>query len=152
MNKKLITLIALGALTACSQAETPNAQAAQPAQAQSVPSQVQESAEMQVTYVNATEALEAMRARPDLVVIDVRTPAEFAEGHIEGALNIDYRNANFSTEIAKLDGSQDYIIHCRSGHRSKASLEKFKEQGFSHIIHMDGGILGWNKANLPTVK
>jgi len=146
MNKKLTTLVTVGVLTACSQAEAPQAQA-QPA-----PSEVQKSVEMQVTHVDAAGALATMRARPDLVVIDVRTPGEFAAGHIDGAINIDFRNINFATEIAKLDSAQDYLIHCRSGGRSTASLQQFKAQNFSHIIHMDGGILGWNKAGLPTVK
>ena len=149
MNKKLFTLIVVGALSACSQAET---SAAAPKSQEQVQQVVQEVTEMQVTHVDANKALETMRARPDLVVIDVRTPGEFAAGHIDGAINIDFKNANFSTEIAKLDGSQDYLIHCRSGGRSTRSLTAFKNEGFSHIIHMDGGILGWNKAELPTVK
>lgn len=150
MKNNPITILAIGALAACSQADAPTATAQQ---AQQAPEQiVQEVAEMQVTHVDAAAAFVTMRARPDLVVIDVRTPREFADGHIEDAINIDFRNANFATEIAKLDGSQDYLIHCRSGGRSTSSLTSFKDAGFSHIIHMDGGMLGWNKAELPTVK
>lgn len=149
MNKSLIIILVAGALAACSQADT-NAAATKPDE--QVQQSVQEVAEMQVTHVDANKALETMRARPDLVVIDVRTPDEFAVGHIDGAINIDFKNANFATEIAKLDVSQDYLIHCRSGGRSTRSLTQFREAGFSHIIHMDGGMLGWNKAELPIVK
>jgi len=153
MNKKLLTLIIFGALSACSQADTNAAAPKSQEQAQEqVQKLVQEVTEMQVTHVDANKALETMRARPELVVIDVRTPGEFADGHIDGAINIDFKNANFATEIAKLDGSQDYLIHCRSGNRSRRSLAVFKDADFSHIIHMDGGMIGWNKAGLPTVK
>lgn len=149
MNTKLLTLIAIGALTACSQADVPKAQAQQVVVQKSVE---MAKANMKVTHVDAVKALEIMKARPKLVVVDVRTPGEFAAGHIDGAINIDFKNPNFATEITKLDASQDYLIHCRSGGRSTASLKHFKAKGFSHIIHMDGGMLGWNKANLPTVK
>ena len=147
MNKNLLTILAIGALAACTQADAPTAEAQQATQ-----QIAQKMVEMQVTHVDAAAALTTMRTRPDLVVIDVRTPGEFAGGHIDGAINIDFKNANFATEIAKLDGTQDYLIHCRSGGRSTASLTRFNDAGFSHIIHMDGGILGWNKAELPTVK
>ena len=56
-----------------------------------------------------------------LTVIDVRTPGEFAEGHIPGAKNIDYRNRNFRKRIGKLDKSKEYLVHCRSGGRSAAA-------------------------------
>jgi len=149
MNKKLITLISLGAistLAACSQAEAPQAQV-QPAQ-----SEVQKTVEMHVTDVTAVEAAAMIQARPDMVVLDVRTPGEFAAGHIEGAVNIDFKNANFATKIAKLDTSKTYLIHCRSGARSTRSLTAFKAEGFENIVHMNGGILDWNKSGLPTVK
>ena len=151
MNKKLFALMIVGTLSACSQADT-SAAASDSQKQEQVQKAAQKTAEMKITHVNANEALETMRARPELVVLDVRTPREFAAGHIDGAINIDFKNANFATEIAKLDGAQDYIIHCRSGGRSTASLTAFKNEGFSHIIHMDGGMIGWNKSGLPTVK
>jgi len=147
MNKKLLTLVVVSALSACSQADS-GAQASKPAAQETV----QKAVDMKVTHVDAAKALETMKARPELVVIDVRTPAEYASGHIDGAINIDYKNPNFATEITKLDASQDYLIHCRSGGRSTASLKHFKNGGFSHIIHMDGGMLGWDKAGQPTVQ
>ncbi|MCF6220970.1 MAG: rhodanese-like domain-containing protein [Robiginitomaculum sp.] len=151
MNTKLITLIALGALTACSQADAPKAQAQQISQP-SMEKMAKPATMMQVTHVNATEAADIIKNRPEVTVIDVRTPREFAAGHIDGAINIDYKNANFAAELAKLDGTKDYLIHCGSGGRSTAALKHFKAEGFSHITHLDGGMIGWNKAGLPTVK
>ncbi len=145
MKNKVLTIIAitsLATLSACSKAETAQPDAA-------VTTQVHE---MKVTHVDAKQASELIAGRPDLVVLDVRTPGEFAQGHIEGAVNIDFKNADFATRLTELDLGQDYLIHCRSGGRSTRSLEVFKKVGFKHIIHMDGGIIGWNKAQLPTVK
>jgi len=145
MTNKLFTLIAITSialLPACSKAQTPMDGAQTQTQTQ----------ELKVTHINAAQASEMMAARPGLVVLDVRTPSEFAASHIDGAINIDYKNSNFATKLADLDPSQDYLIHCRSGGRSTSSLKTFKRLGFSHIIHMDGGMIGWDKANLPTVR
>ena len=102
-----------------------------------------------VTHVSASQALAALKADPDMVVVDVRTPAEFASGHLEGAINVDFKNPNFATEIAKLDTRKSYLIHCRSGGRSRGALKVMQSTGFEHVTHMDGGMLAWKKANLP---
>ena len=86
------------------------------------------------------------------VVLDVRTPGEFAAGHIEGAVNIDFKGPGFKDEIAKLDREQPYLLHCRSGNRSGQSKPTFTELGFKTIYHLDGGFLAWEEAGLPTVK
>lgn len=148
MNKKLIALLMVGALSACGQADS----GAKAPQTKAPKVDIAQKAEFKVTHLDAAKSAALMKSRPKLVVIDVRTPSEFASGHIAGAINIDFKNANFATEIAKLDRSQDYLIHCRSGGRSGRSLTTFETAGFSHIIHMDGGMIDWNKAHLPTVK
>ncbi len=137
----LAAMTALLALPACSQAQTSDA----PAQSQDA------AVAMKVTHIDAAQASALMTARPNLVVLDVRTPGEFAAGHIDGAVNIDFKNSNFAAQLSVLDKSQGYLIHCRSGGRSTRSLQTFKQAGFSHIIHMDGGMIGWNRASLPTV-
>lgn len=138
----IAAIAGLTALSACSKADTAEVKSVVAAQAQ----------DMKISHVNATQASQLMTERPKLVVLDVRTPGEFAQGHIDGAINIDFKDADFATNLARLDGGQDYLIHCRSGGRSTKSLAVFKRVGFSHIIHMDGGMIGWNKAKLPTVK
>ena len=148
MNTKLLTFIAIAGLTtlpACSKAETP-------ATPQTPAIQTAAPQALKVTHVDAKQASALMAAQPDLVVLDVRTPREFTSGHIDGATNIDFKNSNFATQLSALDKDQTYLIHCRSGGRSTASLKAFKKLGFAHIIHMDGGMNGWNKAQLPTVK
>ncbi|WP_205791418.1 rhodanese-like domain-containing protein [Microbacterium sulfonylureivorans] len=54
----------------------------------------------------------------DAVVVDVRTPAEYAAGHLEGAVNIDYQSPSFASEVSELDSDADYVVYCQSGNRS----------------------------------
>jgi len=82
-------------------------------------------------------------------VLDIRTPAEYEEGHIEGATNIDFLDASFEKAVEKLDRDKPYLVHCQSGRRSGRSLEVFNKFGFTNIYHLDGGIKEWVKAGYP---
>jgi len=81
----------------------------------------------------------------DIQLIDVRTPEEFQETHIEEALNIDYYSDNFESEFNKLDKDQPVYLYCRSGYRSNQSSIKLLEMGFTEIYDLEGGILNYNK-------
>ena len=78
-------------------------------------------------------------------LVDVRTPAEFEEGKIEGAQNIDVKNAEFKTMAAKLDPKKPVAVYCRSGARSAKAASILKEMGFKKIYNLDGGYLAWTK-------
>lgn len=69
------------------------------------------------------------------VVIDVRTPAEFAAGHVEGALNVDVQDPSFADRIAELDKGAEYVVYCRSGNRSEAAIEQMGEAGFTALVN-----------------
>lgn len=86
------------------------------------------------------------------VVLDIRTPEEFAEGHIEGAKNVDFFNRSFRAELGKLDKDAPIVMHCQSGGRSGQALPIFKELGFTKVFHMNGGFRAWSKAGLPVAK
>lgn len=87
------------------------------------------------------------------IVIDIRTPEEYAQGHIEYAkLNIDFYNPNFKDEISKLDKGGKYLIYCRTGGRSAKALDIMKEMGFTDVHHIKGGITAWQQAGYPVVK
>jgi len=77
-------------------------------------------------------------------LIDVRTPQEYADGFIKGAKNINVNNANFETEIQKLDKTKPVYIYCRSGARSQTAAKKMVELGFTQIIDLQGGYMNWN--------
>lgn len=102
--------------------------------------------------VNAAKAADFITAHPKAVVIDVRTPDEFAEGHIAHAINVDYRAEDFRGQLDALDKNAHYVLHCKSGNRSGKSLEIMKELGFSRITHMDGGFDGWKAAGLDVAQ
>ncbi|OGS55867.1 MAG: hypothetical protein A3J79_12820 [Elusimicrobia bacterium RIFOXYB2_FULL_62_6] len=87
------------------------------------------------------------------VVIDIRTPQEYAAGRLEKAgANLDYYAADFKDRLAKLDKSALYIIYCRSGKRSGLALGIMKDLGFSDAHDIAGGIIAWTEAGLPVVK
>lgn len=79
----------------------------------------------------------------DTTIIDVRTPDEYASGHIKGAINIDYLDDAFETEIAKLDPAKPYLLYCRSGHRSGEAKSLMMEKGFKQVSDINGGISAW---------
>jgi rhodanese-related sulfurtransferase len=93
--------------------------------------------------VNATEAKVLVEQNKEIVVLDIRTPKEYNAGHIDGALNINYSADNFKEELAKLDKSATYIVHCKSGGRSGRSMSTLEALGFENIVHMDDGFDGW---------
>lgn len=75
---------------------------------------------------------------PTDVLIDVRTPEEFAAGHISGAINLDLQNPNFSSEIKKLDSSKTYLVFCRSGNRALTASQEMSKIGLKTIYSMEG--------------
>ena len=104
-----------------------------------------------VTNVQADVAAKLV-AEGKVIVLDVRTPAEFAEGHIAGATNINFMAKDFAAEVGKLDRDKIYLVHCASGGRSKRCLPQLKELGLKQIYHLDGGFSAWEDAGKPVAK
>ena len=82
-------------------------------------------------------------AQPDVQIVDVRTAAEFEEGHILGAVNMDVKSHEFDNQIKSLDKKKVVALYCRSGRRSKIAAEKVAALGCA-VVELDGGILSWN--------
>jgi phage shock protein E len=101
-----------------------------------------------VTHINAEQA-QKLIAEKKAIVLDIRTPEEFAAGHIAGSTNINFRAADFEKTLAALDKNQTYLLHCASGNRSTQALPTFNKLEFKSICHLDGGIKAWQKAKLP---
>ncbi len=87
----------------------------------------------------------------DFFIIDVRTPGEFAEGHIENAIMIDYYSDIFADRIGFLDRDKIYLTYCQTGIRSGASLALMEDLGFMEVYVISGGIEAWEAAGLPVV-
>ena len=90
-------------------------------------------------------------AEAGVITLDVRTPIEFGEGHIEGARLIDFQSGNFENEIAALDKNATYAVYCRSGNRSGQAVKVMQDAGFTNLFNMDGGVIDWANAGLPLV-
>ena len=96
--------------------------------------------------------IEDNQNNPDFVILDVRTPEEFADGHLENAINLDIYSETFLNELDLMDKSKTYLIYCRSGNRSGQALDIMEELDFREVYNMMGGILEWEAEGLPTVK
>jgi rhodanese-related sulfurtransferase len=88
---------------------------------------------------------------PGDVLLDVRTPQEFSDGHIKNAINIDLANPNFALEIQKLDKTKTYIIFCRSGNRALTASQEMSKIGLK-TVYSKQGITDWQTAGFETVK
>lgn len=88
----------------------------------------------------------------NVLVLDVRSAEEFAQGHIEGAVNISHTTIN--ENLAKIIDfkNKTVIVHCRSGRRAVAAESALLTAGFSDLRHLEGDMKGWKAANLPVVK
>jgi phage shock protein E len=97
------------------------------------------------------EQFAAASEQPGVVLLDVRTPEEFADGHIDGAANIDLNAPDFPDRVAGLDPTVTYAVYCRSGNRSATATSYMLQQGFAPMYELDGGIVAWQSAGLPVV-
>ncbi|XOV91942.1 MAG: rhodanese-like domain-containing protein [Bacteroidota bacterium] len=101
--------------------------------------------------MNAGQFQQAIKENKDAVIIDVRTPAEVQNGFIEGAINMDINSPEFADGVAKLDKEKTYFVYCHSGGRSASAASYLKKNGISKVVNLSGGIVGWQRAGLPTV-
>ena len=76
------------------------------------------------------------------ISVNARTPQEFIDGHIPGAVNIDINSGDFIRQAATLDKTRPVEVYCRSGRRSEVAAEKLTDNGFS-VTELDGGIISW---------
>lgn len=76
-------------------------------------------------------------------LVDVRTPEEYKEGHIEGARNIDFLGENFLAQFSELNKEETVYLYCRSGNRSAKASAKLSEAGFTKIVDLKGGYKAW---------
>jgi rhodanese-related sulfurtransferase len=109
-----------------------------------------------VAAPSAPERVDAARfaevvASPGVTIVDVRTPEEFAAGHIDGAVNYNVEGPDFAAQIGALDPAGTYAVYCRSGNRSQAAVAAMSQAGIPGIYELESGIVGWEAAGLPTV-
>ena len=105
-----------------------------------------------ITPQEAFTLIQDNKDNPDFVILDVRTPGEFAEGHIENATNLDYYSETFRDELSKLDKDKTYLVYCRSGKRSRNAVDIMVELNFREAYNMSGGIIEWKAEGLPLIE
>ncbi len=103
-----------------------------------------------ITNTNVKD-FSAIAQQTNVVILDVRTPGEFSQGHIEGAMNIDVEASTFDSEIAKLDKSKTYAVYCHSGRRSGIATQSMAKMGFKHLYNLENGLSDWMSQGMMTV-
>lgn len=92
------------------------------------------------------------KSDPTFIVLDVRTPKEFNNGHIKNAINISHNTVTENLSLLEKYKDKMIVVHCRSGRRAISAEKVLQENGFSNVRHLDGDMLGWVRAKLPIVK
>ncbi|WKZ60187.1 MAG: rhodanese-like domain-containing protein [Cyclobacteriaceae bacterium] len=105
---------------------------------------------VQVLSVDAFE--QKLNATPEKIILDVRTDEEYAQGKMKNATQIDYYQRDFKTEVAKLDKTKPVFVYCASGVRSNSAAKILKQQGFTEVYDLKGGLNAWARSGKPVVK
>jgi rhodanese-related sulfurtransferase len=103
----------------------------------------------QKTLLSPAQFAEKITQTPTPSIIDVRTPGEYADGHLINAVNMDWNGNNFDAQIATLDKSKPVFVYCQAGGRSAAAAKKMRSVGFKEVYDLDGGFSEWQAAKLP---
>jgi len=135
----LLGVLAVGPALAQAPQVTPTQQAT-PAQ-QAAPT-------TQIAQVSA-DALLQMQAKKDgsLLLLDVRTPEEFAAGHIPGAVNIPYDQV--AAHLSAIPKDDEVVLYCGSGRRAGLAAEVLVAKGYTKLAHLQGDMQGWQSAGRP---
>lgn len=101
-----------------------------------------------VQDISAENLATALKNDPDAQLLDVRTPEEYAGGHIGNASNVDWNGDNFAAKAATYDKTKPVYVYCKIGVRGSKAANKLAEMGFTKIYNLEGGILKWDAAGL----
>ncbi len=93
------------------------------------------------------EKAQEMVAESEVVILDVRTPNEYENGHLENAQLVNYNAPDFESQLEDLDKEKSYLVYCHSGNRSGKAFRKMKEMGFEKVYNLEGGISAWQAEN-----
>lgn len=98
------------------------------------------------------EEMDSLLEMEKVQLVDVRTPQEYADGHIEGAINIDFTDENFEILLSEVDKTKPVAVYCGRGGRSGKCSAYMKKAGFTKIYDLDGGITEWKYKGKPVTK
>ena len=103
----------------------------------------------EVTVSQARELIQQRARDAEFVILDVRMPEEFAQGHLPGAVNVNLMAPEFERRLGALDRGKTYLVYCRTGSRSARAIQAMERLGFRSVYHMFEGIVGWQKKGIP---
>ncbi len=111
--------------------------------------QEQQAPEIKTIFENISiDDFNAIEPDTDIVILDVRTDEEVAQGKIENSIQIDFYSENFKDQLAELDPEKSYVVYCRSGGRSsQASKIMAEELGFKNVKNLEGGYNAYSSNN-----
>lgn len=89
---------------------------------------------------------------PNALVLDVRTAAEVAEGHLPNAVNIDIYGSDFMAKVQQLPKDREILVYCTVGARSQQAADILSKQGFAKVYNLDGGIVAWQRNGFEVVR
>jgi rhodanese-related sulfurtransferase len=101
--------------------------------------------------IDQAALLKRIQGRDDsMILLDVRAPEEFAAGHLPGAVNIPY--AQLPARISELPSAahKDIVVYCTSGARSEQAIQRFRDNGYTRLLHLEGDLEAWQAGKLPT--
>ena len=104
------------------------------------------------TTLPAVEFAAKIKEAADPVIVDVRTPEEYSNGHLPNAKNFDWQGDQFDKQITLLDKSTPVFVYCHSGKRSSAAASRMRTEGFEKVYELDGGISKWEAAHFIIIK
>jgi len=99
--------------------------------------------------LNVNEFADKLKQTTDAQLVDVRTPGEFAGGHLLNAINYDWNGNEFEAQTKKLDKQKPVFVYCLSGGRSGSAASNLRNVGFKSVYEMNGGMMKWRAAGLP---
>ncbi len=141
LKRLILTLTVFLSLTACSNGQS---------QAENTTNEQEQVAAGQYKDADAATFRKLWKEKKG-ILLDVRTPGEFKQGHVPGALEIDFLSDDFVDKVSKLDKDTTYLIYCRSGHRSHQAGTKMKELGYK-VVNLEGGFLQWQEEGFEIEK
>ena len=98
-----------------------------------------------VRFIDVPFAKGLIASNKNLMLIDVRTPEENAEGGIDNSSVVDVESDDFEEKIAEFPRDTTYLVYCRSGKRSTRAVNKMSEMGFTRLYMLKGGFLAWEE-------
>ncbi|GIV31727.1 MAG: hypothetical protein KatS3mg030_029 [Saprospiraceae bacterium] len=138
-----LSIIMITSLGACGQKQPSANQAASKGENQQITSQVDT-----LGYIDLdVEAFREKMKEPGVVILDVRTPEETAQGKIEGAIELDYFDEHFADKLDSLDRNKTYLVYCRSGNRSAKASALMVQKGFRNVYNLKGGYRAWTSSS-----